>query len=269
VRLPKQIFGVPVKSKFFSPLTCANLSLINVDMDTQQPRALSHDEKKAAEAAYHGKPFHPSWSQSARAVYDGVMKARGFTPESHDYSETDEVVGETRGAAEGLFEEALNSPSSEVENEEYSSQSSEPAAHQITSRQEAIDSGLLIDVSKNAKGVGFNLAVGITKSLWSRSISSVSESEPSEGETRIRDMLLAVRLRLASLETPTPWVEVPVLFPSQHGESTAKVFPIYALFHKDPVAEECLTLIHPKELSSIRPSSHSSSEEGPSSSDLA
>ena len=77
---------------------------------------------------------------------------------------------------------------------------------------------------------------------------------------RIRDMLLAVRLRLASLESPTPWVEVPVLYPSD-GEVGPQMFPIYALFHKDPIAADCLTLIHPKELSSNRPSPASTSED--------
>lgn len=101
------------------------------------------------------------------------------------------------------------------------------------------------------------MAVGITKSLWNRSISDSKGISLEDRSSRVRDMLLAVRLRLASLENPTPWIEVPVLYPTK-GEQTPEVFPIYALFHKDPVSEECMTLIHPKELSSIRTSSSSS-----------
>ncbi len=170
--------------------------------------------------------------------------------------------------AEGLFEEALTLGASSDEQRETRTSRAEELSQQITSRQEAIDAGLLIDVSQKAKGVGFNLAVGITKSLWNRNISESLDLSTPEGEARVRDMLLAVRLRLASLDTPSPWVEVPVLFPSQHGEETSKIFSIYALFHKDPVSEECLTLIHPKELSSTPPSSHTAAEEEQSSSDI-
>jgi len=243
-------------------------------MDNKQPRALSHDEKKAAEAAYQGKSAQPTWSKSARAVYEGVLKARGITVEAVEALEAGVDSAEKSTVAEGLFEEALNLGVTPQGSESEQVSGSATPSHLITSRQEAIDAGLLIDVSKKAQRVGFNLAVGITKSLWSRSISDLSDSlDDAEATTledasKIQDMLLAVRLRLASLETPLPWVEVPVLFPSQQGEDTAKVFPIYALFHRDPVAEECLTLIHPKELSSIRPSTHTNTGEEQSSTDL-
>jgi len=35
-------------------------------------RPLTHDEKKAAEAAFHGSPFDPQWSEAARKVYLGL-----------------------------------------------------------------------------------------------------------------------------------------------------------------------------------------------------
>jgi len=237
-------------------------------MDMKQPRALSHDEKKAAEAAYQGKPFHSLWSKSARAVYDGVLNASGLSVDSFEPIEPSVDSIEIPVGTEGLFEEALNLGAlSEESTVIPESEAQKPSRH-ITSRQEAIDAGLLIDVSKKAKGVGFNLAVGITKSLWSRSIAHSVEMRTPEGEIRIRDMLLAVRLRLATLDTPSPWVEVPVLLPSQKEGHASKIFPIYALFHKDPVAEDCLTLIHPKELPSTGLSSPTSAEEEPSSSDI-
>jgi hypothetical protein len=235
-------------------------------MDENKPRALSHDEKKAAEAAYLGKPFHSSWSKSSRAVYDGILNARGV--DAVEPPETGADVFENPMIAEGLFEEALSLGSSRDKNTGNEGIDPQTPSHQITSRQEAIDAGLLIDVTTKAKGVGFNLAVGITKSLWNRSIAESLDIANPEGEARIRDMLLAVRLRLASLDAPSPWVEVPVLYPSQQEEGPSKIFPIYALFHKDAVAEECLTLIHPKEISSIRPSSHSNSGEEQSPTDV-
>jgi hypothetical protein len=39
-------------------------------------RFLSHDEKKAAEAAFQGRPCDPRWSSSAKLIYEGISKAR-------------------------------------------------------------------------------------------------------------------------------------------------------------------------------------------------
>lgn len=39
------------------------------------PRTLTHDEQKAAEAAFRHEPFNPAWSQAARIVYDGLVVA--------------------------------------------------------------------------------------------------------------------------------------------------------------------------------------------------
>jgi hypothetical protein len=49
------------------------------------PRQITHDEKKAAEAAFAGRPFNPKWSDAARIVYDGILAAMGArTVEIHD-----------------------------------------------------------------------------------------------------------------------------------------------------------------------------------------
>jgi hypothetical protein len=38
-------------------------------------RPLTHDEKKAAEAAFRGSPSDPKWSEAAREVYLGLSVA--------------------------------------------------------------------------------------------------------------------------------------------------------------------------------------------------
>jgi hypothetical protein len=40
-----------------------------------EPRALTSDQKKAADAAFRGLPCDPKWPATARAVYDGLMTA--------------------------------------------------------------------------------------------------------------------------------------------------------------------------------------------------
>ena len=46
----------------------------------QAARPLTHDEKKAAEAAFRGAPFNPKWSEAARKVYLGVADAMASKP---------------------------------------------------------------------------------------------------------------------------------------------------------------------------------------------
>jgi len=41
----------------------------------QQNRPLTHDERKAAEAAFKGSSFDPKWSEAARKVYLGISAA--------------------------------------------------------------------------------------------------------------------------------------------------------------------------------------------------
>jgi hypothetical protein len=42
---------------------------------TRYPRSLTYDEKKAAEAAFRGSQFDPSWSEGALKVYEGLRVA--------------------------------------------------------------------------------------------------------------------------------------------------------------------------------------------------
>lgn len=40
-----------------------------------RPRPLTHDERKAAEAAFRGLPLNPNWTEGARSVYLGIISA--------------------------------------------------------------------------------------------------------------------------------------------------------------------------------------------------
>jgi hypothetical protein len=45
------------------------------DSTPDHPRPLTHDERKAAEAAFRGDPFNPAWSGAAAKVYAGIVSA--------------------------------------------------------------------------------------------------------------------------------------------------------------------------------------------------
>ena len=38
--------------------------------------SLTHDMRKAAEAAFHGRPKHLNWTQQAQQIYDGILQAK-------------------------------------------------------------------------------------------------------------------------------------------------------------------------------------------------
>ena len=46
----------------------------------ERVRPLTNDEKKAAEAAFRGAVFNPTWSESARKIYVGVSAAMATRP---------------------------------------------------------------------------------------------------------------------------------------------------------------------------------------------
>jgi len=66
-------------------------------------RRLSHDELKAAEDAFQGRPFNEAWSQAARTVYEGILAAkstlthepftRGLPAPDRDPQGMEELVG--------------------------------------------------------------------------------------------------------------------------------------------------------------------------------
>ena len=75
-------------------------------------RRLTHDELKAAEAAFQGRPFNEVWSQAALTVYDGILAAkdkwnhepvtRGLPAPTRDPQGAEELVGAHCGGDEGF-----------------------------------------------------------------------------------------------------------------------------------------------------------------------
>lgn len=54
---------------------CSRDIPVSKDLAADQPRPLTYDEKKAAEAAFRGDPFNPAWSAAAAKVYGGIVAA--------------------------------------------------------------------------------------------------------------------------------------------------------------------------------------------------
>ena len=139
-------------------------------------RPLTHDEKKAAEAAYRGRAFDASWSQSARAVYDGILTARGHAVDVFDSGRVDqEAVQEGESPETDVFAETMDPALLSDEKGESGvgqgpSCSFSPGSHQ---------GGMLVDVTKKAQRIGFHVAVGITEVLVGSEHHEVPGSRPA------------------------------------------------------------------------------------------
>jgi hypothetical protein len=199
------------------------------------PRALSHDEKKAAEAAFTGRPLDPRWSPSARAVYDGIVKALP-APFVSDQPPTGEFP------APGVAEQSQ--PKAE------SDRALDVPQRQSISRDEAIQSGYLIDVSPAAHAMGLDVPVGITRPLWEAGITVADRIPDEQQAARVRDVLMGLRLHLASSRALPPLFVFHALlsFPT---ESAPQLCSLFAVAQKDVVAPFSLTLLLPGEVASI------------------
>lgn len=199
------------------------------------PKALSHDEKKAADAAFAGRPFNEAWSASARAVYDGIVKALPHTDVAIPTSSTQ---SEPLQPQEPLAQEQVS------EQELVEGTAMPPAIHD---REAAIQAGILIDVTPTALQLGITFPVTITRPLWELGIVTNRSLSEEDQTTRLRDILMAFRLRLASLTTVSPLLDFPVLLALPPSKVPQPV-PLFALIQPDPTHQANVTLLLPNEV---------------------
>jgi hypothetical protein len=204
-------------------------------MDTKQtPRQLTHDERKAADAAFAGRPCNPTWSESAKRVYEGVIGAMpNFQNESNSPSTQPlPTVSE--------LERDVPAPLDEI--------STVTPENQTVSRQQAINSGFLIDVTDDAKKLGLSFPVTVTKPLWEMGIAPTEELSDEEKSIRLRDVLMAFRLRLATQGTLSPLLDFPAMLSMPPGAIPQPV-PLFALIQPGEQNQTMVTLLLPNEVS--------------------
>jgi hypothetical protein len=204
---------------------------------TKLRRVLTHDEKRAADAAFKGLPFDARWSPSARTVYDGIRSALG-TP----------AVPEQEPAADHIEPHAVLDPQA-VETE-----ADETAP--ILTREQAIHAGFLIDVTPIAHSVGLPVPVSISKPLWVLGITASDTIPEDQREARVRDVLMALRLRLANARVAPPGIEFPALL-SFPPEPVPQLLSLYTIAHGDQTTPYTLTVLLTNEVTAlIRPANN-------------
>jgi Family of unknown function (DUF6573) len=215
-------------------------------MDTNQtPRALSHDEKNAADAAFSGRPLNPKWSARARSVYEGIINALPSTPETA--VEDSNSVEATGTPIESIDSQSVAQPeASTADQPDEASNHGETIPTKIPFEQ-ALASGALIDVTPTAKALGFSFPVTVTKPLWEVGIAPSQTLTQEEQSSRLRDVLMAFRIRLAAQPTVAPLIDFPALlaFPPSN---VPQPIPLFALIQPDEQNRAMVTLLLPNEV---------------------
>lgn len=213
--------------------------------DKLLPDVLTHDEKKAAEAAFSGRPFNPKWSDRARNVYDGILKVLPAAPDPTDKSslppdnkseQNESVTADTGSEGEHL----------EADTGRGDSIQQETTPTTIPFKQ-AIASGALIDVTTTAKQLGFAFPITVTKPLWEVGIAPNDSIGKEEQFHRLRDVLMAFRLRLASHPTVSPLIDFPALLAFPPNDVPQPI-PLFALIQPDEQNRAMVTLLLPNEV---------------------
>ncbi len=215
------------------------------------PRILTHDERKAAEAAFAGRPFNPAWSEAAKRVYEGLIQALPALPDETivtsdqvgTSTETPKEAGTTLPTAEAP---ALENPMPSGNVPEV--QTDIPASQLIANRQQAIQAGFLIDVSTDAQKIGLTFPVTVTKPLWEIGIAPGQTMSEEEKTERLRDVLMAFRLRIASQATLSPLIDFPAMLSLPPG-SVPQPVPLFALIQPGEQNQAMVTLLLPNEIS--------------------
>lgn len=212
------------------------------------PKALTHDEKKAADAAFAGRPFNAAWSASARIVYDGIMNALPKEP-SPALPEVEAILAGLESTLPAVSHDSGEALAEQDSNQKDSvhEATAGPDVPVIKDRQEAIQSGLLIDVTPTAQQLGLTFPITITKPLWDLGIVTTQSLSQEEQAGRLRDVLMAFRLRLASIATISPLIDFPALLTMPPGTVPQPV-PLFAIIQPDGANQANVTLLLPNEV---------------------
>jgi len=214
----------------------------------QTPRILTYDERRAANAAFAGYPFDPSWSKAARAVYEGILNARGLPEPAPPQTEQSEHPEAGASELEAGASPSPPAPSSEQTGQAPELPATPPQPHTL-SREEAVQAGALIDVTPIAHQMGLRLPVSFSRPLWEIGITATRNVPEEEHERRVKDVLMAFRLKLAASRVASPLIEFPALlaFPP---DPIPQACVLFAVAHQEANAPTALTFLLPGEVSS-------------------
>jgi hypothetical protein len=224
---------------------------------TTTPRILSFDEKLAAEAAFAGRPFNPKWSAAARTVYQGIRQALSADAETLDPASVlgPEQVADATAEAPAIGADLSLLVSRQDDRHPLDplpaeSQSEQDEYHVALPHEQVLHVGEWIEITSMVRNLGVPFTVGMTQPAWETMVTASASVPESEHAGRVRDILLALRLRLMSAPANKSVIDVPALltFPP---DTVPRPRLLLAAFHQSPNAATFITLLLPRELSAL------------------
>lgn len=212
-------------------------------------RELTHDEKKAAEAAFRGLAPDAQWSTAARSVYDRLMEVipQSTAPlvQSLSGKAEDEMIPTDSLSGEDQVQAGANQSALVSATKTYRVHDDQTAKY--ATREEAVEAGVLIDISAQAEDMGLPLPVGMSKSLWDVCVTASDTISEDLYEDRVRDLLMALRIHLSHYPSLVPVSQFPALL-SFPPNSVPQICAVCAMVHSERPDQHFLTLLLPSEL---------------------
>ena len=94
------------------------------------------------------------------------------------------------------------------------------------------------------------MPVCLSKPLWDFVITASHTLPDEQHESRVRDVLIALRLRLATIPVASPAMEFPALFPFP-PEPVPQLCPLYAIAMGDEAVPYSITILLANEVSAV------------------
>lgn len=103
-------------------------------------------------------------------------------------------------------------------------------------------------MTPDAQKLGLTFPVTVTRSLWDVGIAPTQTLSDEDKSNRLRDVLMAFRLRLSSLVTLSPLIDFPAML-AIPPEAIPQPVPLFALLQPDAKSQTAVTLLLPNEVS--------------------
>jgi hypothetical protein len=191
-------------------------------------RGLTFQEKKAAEAAFRGLPLEPQWSEKAKAIYEGIAKARGLSlpPEPHQ-----PIVDVTRPVS-----------STPLPDEPAAVRDRPDVPQGATPATPVAGAGYFVDLTPLAREVGLSWPVIMSKPLWDVVMTGLPAGSPGE---RLRAVLGAVGQSVIGTPGVVTAIKLRMAL-AVSDEVAPQPFELLVVVHHHPYGQS-VTLLRPDE----------------------
>lgn len=114
-------------------------------------------------------------------------------------------------------------------------------------RREAIDDGVLIDVTETAKEAGFRTPVAVTSSVWHNYVAVPNGVEGQDEMGRLRDAIMMLRFAIRSGKGPRSIIRYRLYVRNDNREADSSEVELKAVCGPDDNGTPCVTVMLPEE----------------------